>query len=378
MPVPIARKTLIYEWRRFLPAVAAVAFSGLLMTAQGALLLGIVSANSLYVSQSTADYWAGYPGTQSVELGRTVKARVLTSLYSEPLVSHIEPLLLGSGDWRAVGGNGGVSVTIIGIDTETGSAGLAKVVPAGLRSQLREPGAVVVDASDGDKLSSKPGDLAEVNGHAVRVVGLIDGLRGLGGVNVVGSLDTARVLDQTLPTDGAATYFLFDINTGDKSAGVIRRLNQRASADRFEIWPSGRLASMSTSYMLFDSGAGIAFIFATLIAATIGALITSQTLMAAVAGALPQYATLRALGVPFGELRTIVAEQAAWVGVSGLIISGVLSLLIALIAQVYKVPFVLDGIVILLASLVVLVVAVLACLLSIHRLRQADPASLLR
>ncbi|NLS18729.1 ABC transporter permease [Rhizobium sp. P40RR-XXII] len=378
MAVPIARKTLLYEWRRFLPAVAAVAFSGLLMTAQGALLLGIVSANSLYVSQSDANYWVGFPGTQSVELGRTVKVGVLMSLYSEPLVSHIEPLLLGSGDWRATGGNGGVSVTVVGVETQADSVGLARVVPAELRNQLREPGAVVVDASDSDKLSTRPGDLAEVNGHTVRVIGLIDGLRGLGGVNVVSSLDTARMLDPTLPDDGAATYFLFNVKAGSDPSAVIARLNRRASVERFEIWPSGQLASMSTNYMLFDSGAGIAFIFATLIAATIGALITSQTLMAAVAGALPQYATLRALGVPFGGLRTIVAEQAAWVGISGLIISGGLSLLIALIAQLYKVPFVLDGVVVLLASLVVLVVAILACLLAIHRLRQADPASLLR
>lgn len=378
MAVPIARKTLLYEWRRFLPAVAAVAFSGLLMTAQGALLLGIVSANSLYVSQSDANYWVGFPGTQSVELGRTVKVGVLMSLYSEPLVSHIEPLLLGSGDWRATGGNGGVSVTVVGVETQADSVGLARVVPAELRNQLREPGAVVVDASDSDKLSTRPGDLAEVNGHTVRVIGLIDGLRGLGGVNVVSSLDTARMLDPTLPDDGAATYFLFNVKAGSDPSAVIARLNRKASVERFEIWPSGQLASMSTNYMLFDSGAGIAFIFATLIAATIGALITSQTLMAAVAGALPQYATLRALGVPFGGLRTIVAEQAAWVGISGLIISGGLSLLIALITQLYKVPFVLDGVVVLLASLVVLVVAILACLLAIHRLRQADPASLLR
>lgn len=130
--------------------------------------------------------------------------------------------------------------------------------------------------------------------------------------------------------------------------------------------------------MLFDSGAGIAFVFATLIAATIGALITSQTLMAAVVGTIPQYATLRALGVPFSGLRKIVIEQAAWVGFSGLIINGVLSVAIGFIAMIYKVPFELDSAVIASASLVVLVVAILACLLAVHRLRQADPATLLR
>lgn len=378
MAVAIARKTLLYEWRRFLPAVAAVAFSGLLMTAQGALLLGIVSANSLYVTQSNASYWLGFPGTQSVELGRTVPASVLTNLYAEPAVSHVEPFLLGSGDWRGIHGGGGISVTVVGIDAQSDSIGLARVVPPNLRARLREPAAVVVDSADSDKLSIGAGDLAEVNGHTVHVIGFIDGLRGLGGVNVVGSLDTARILDQTLPADGGATYFLFNIGKESEQSRVLSHLNKRAPIERFEIWPAKELADMSTSYMLFDSGAGIAFVFATLIAATIGALITSQTLMAAVAGTIPQYATLRALGVPFSGLRKIVIEQAAWVGFSGLVINGVLSVAIGVIAMIYKVPFELDGAVLVSASLVVLVVAILACLLAIHRLRQADPATLLR
>ena len=378
MAVAIARKTLVYEWRRFLPAVAAVAFSGLLMTAQGALLLGIVGANSLYVTQSEAGYWLGFRGTQSVELGRTVPAGVLTSLYAEPAISHVEALLLGSGDWRGIHGGGGVSVTVVGIDTQSDGAGLARVVPPNLRNRLREPAAVAVDTADSDKLSIGPGDLAEVNGHTVHVIGFIDGLRGLGGVNVVGSLDTARILDQTLPADGGATYFLFNIASESEQSRVLSHLNERAPTERFEIWPARKLADMSTNYMLFDSGAGVAFVFATLIAATIGALITSQTLMAAVAGAILQYATLRALGVPFSGLRKIVIEQAAWVGFAGLIINAILSAAIAVIALIYKVPFELDGIVIASASLVVLVVAILACLLAIHRLRQADPATLLR
>ena len=374
MAVAIARKTLLYEWRRFLPAVAAVAFSGLLMTAQGALLLGIVSANSLYVTQSDASYWLGFPGTQSVELGRTVPAGVLTSLYAEPAISHVEPFLLGSGDWRGIHGGGGVSVTVVGIDVQSDSVGLARVVPTNMRNRLREPAAVVIDAADSDKLSIEPGDLAEVNGHTVHVIGFIDGLR----VNVVGSLDTARVLDQTLPADGGATYFLFNIAAESEQSRVLSHLNERAPIERFEIWAARKLADMSTSYMLFDSGAGIAFVFATLIAATIGALITSQTLMAAVAGTIPQYATLRALGVPFSGLRKIVMEQAAWVGFTGLIINGVLSAAIGFIALIYKVPFELNGVVIASASVVVLVVAILACLLAVSRLRQADPATLLR
>ncbi len=68
--IPLARKTLVHEWRRFVPAVFAVGFSGLLLMVQAALVLGIFGSAAVYVRASTADLWAGYPGTQSVNFGR--------------------------------------------------------------------------------------------------------------------------------------------------------------------------------------------------------------------------------------------------------------------------------------------------------------------
>ena len=53
----LARKTLIYEWRKFLPAALAVAFSGLLLLMMTALMLGIFSSAGVYVSRSAGDLW---------------------------------------------------------------------------------------------------------------------------------------------------------------------------------------------------------------------------------------------------------------------------------------------------------------------------------
>lgn len=378
MAISVARKTLLHEWRRFLPATVAIAFSGVLMTVQGALLLGIVGANGLYVTQSEADYWVGFPGTQSVDLGRSIPASAATNLYAERGISHVEPIFFGSGDWRGMHGGGGVSVTIIGIDTTADAEALARVIPASLRNELNEPGTVVVDIADGAKLSAKKEALAEINGHAIHVVGFIDGLRGLGGVNVVASKETARILDHNLPNDGGATYFLYSVKDGADARAIQTRLNSSSAVRHFEVWSAEELASMTTMYMLLDSGAGIAFIFATLIAVLIGAVITSQTLMAAVAGTVPQYATLRALGVPFHKLRLIVIEQAGWVGIFGFGISVVLSLAIAVAAAIYKVPFELRFSIVAAASSVVFLVAMVACILAVHRLRDTDPAMLLR
>ena len=64
--IALARKTLIYEWRRFVPSVFAVGFSGVLLAMQAALVLGIFGSAAIYVTASSADLWVGYPGTQSV------------------------------------------------------------------------------------------------------------------------------------------------------------------------------------------------------------------------------------------------------------------------------------------------------------------------
>ena len=39
--IALARKTLVHEWRRFIPSVFAVGFSGVLLAMQAALVLGI-------------------------------------------------------------------------------------------------------------------------------------------------------------------------------------------------------------------------------------------------------------------------------------------------------------------------------------------------
>lgn len=41
--IALARKTLIHEWRRFVPSVFAVGFSGVLLAMQAALVLGILA-----------------------------------------------------------------------------------------------------------------------------------------------------------------------------------------------------------------------------------------------------------------------------------------------------------------------------------------------
>ena len=58
---------------------------GLLLLMQTALMFGIFDSASVYISKSAADLWVGYPGTQSVELGRPIPRDTEVSLRWIPM-----------------------------------------------------------------------------------------------------------------------------------------------------------------------------------------------------------------------------------------------------------------------------------------------------
>ena len=195
--IALARKTLVHEWRRFVPSIFAVGFSGVLLAMQAALVLGIFGSAAVYVTASSADLWVGYPGTQSVNFGRNIGSDVEMRLRMDPDVAAVEPYIWLDGDWRARSGadgatGGGVSIYLSGVGTADSSIMFTKVLSSWQRQRLREPGAVIVDRADLGTLGTQEGGTAWINNHAVQIVAAVEGLRGLGGVNVLSSVATAR------------------------------------------------------------------------------------------------------------------------------------------------------------------------------------------
>jgi putative ABC transport system permease protein len=115
-----------------------------------------------------------------------------------------------------------------------------------------------------------------------------------------------------------------------------------------------------------------------LVVFAVGAVITSQTLMGAVAGSIREYATLHALGVAFGDLRRVVLQQAGWVGAGGLAIGGVLTAIVVVLARHRDVPVQLDFATVLACAALVMGIALVSGLAAVRALRHADPAMLLR
>ncbi|MGO4408600.1 MULTISPECIES: ABC transporter permease [unclassified Brevundimonas] len=372
----LALKTLIYDWPRFAPAVVAVAFSGLLVLLQAALILGIFSLSSVYVTRSAADLWVGFPGVQSLDLGRPIAGQAEPFIWMNPNVRRVEPFLWGSGAWRTQR-KGEVNVYIVGVDTQPNAMALSDVLSPDLRARVAEPDAVLVDQGDLRKFAARVGDVGEINGHRVRIVGSTKGLRGLGGVNVIASLSTTRTLDPSAGPDNQVAYFLAKLDNPRAGPNVARALNVAGAGRGFEALTSDSFARRTTRYWLTESGAGVAFVFGSLVALLVAVVITSQTLSAAVAGSIKEYAALRALGFSMSALRRIVLAQSAWVGCGGLIVAALLTVIMVAVARANAVPILLSAPMMVIAAALVILVALGSGLFALRRVGQADPATLL-
>lgn len=380
--IALARKTLVYEWRRFVPSVFAVGFAGVLLVMQAALVLGIFSSAAIYITASSADLWVGYPGTQSVNFGRNIGPDVEMRLRMDPDIRAVEPFVWVDGDWRsnqgAGQGAGAVSVYLSGISTAGTAMVFDRVIAPWQRKLLREPGAVIVDRADLGSLATQEGGTAWINNHRVRVVAAVDGLRGLGGVNVLASLESAHQIAGSSPSQGS-TYLLARVRKGVDNQAVKRRLGSEArSFGPHEVWTADSFAHRSQRYWMLDTGAGAGVLFMAIVVCLVAAVVTSQSLKSVVAGSVREYAVLNALGVSRAALGRVVVEQACWIGAAGLLLTTIASVALVSLAQVYRVPVALNLQAVLACAALVATLALLSGLGAMRVLLRTDPATLLR
>lgn len=376
--IALARKTLVYEWRRFVPVVLAVGFSGLMLVAQAALVLGIFGTAAIYVKASSADLWVGYPGTQSVNFGQSIDPDVAMRLRMAPDVLDVEPYEWVDGDWRAqASDSGSVSVYLSGVSVSDGAMMFDQLLGADMRARLREPGAVIVDEADLQTLGlNRDVSRAWINGKPVRVVGLLRGLRGLGGVNVLASVDTAREVKGE-PDVRGSTYYVARTRIAPEL--VQARLNDGTTAfGPYEVWTADQFASRSQRYWLLDTGAGMAVLFMALIVCLVGAVITNQSFAAVVAGSAREYATLNALGASRTALARVVIEQSCMVGGMGMVLAAVISSALLALAALYHVPVAMTPLVALACAVLVGLMSLLSSVMAVRVLWRTDPSLLLR
>ncbi|MBV9122864.1 MAG: peptide ABC transporter permease, partial [Planctomycetes bacterium] len=265
---------------------------------------------------------------------------------------------------------------IIGARLGDHSLGALRELTPELRQRLTEPGAVVVDQGELERLGIHGvGDVAEVTGRRVRVVGLVQGLKSLAGPYVFCSVETARPLLRLQPDPPQTTYLLARCRKPEDVPGVVERLRQYHNMATFS---SPEFSLRSRMHWLTKTKAGISLGCAAVLGLLVGAVVTSQTLYGATVASLREFAVLRALGIPRWRMGAMVLAQSFWVGVAGVglalpVTFGLAQLAEALGAKVLLPAWLLGS-----AGTLTMIMALLSGLAALRSLRLVEPAALLR
>jgi putative ABC transport system permease protein len=378
----LALATLIHEWRRYLAAVIALAFSGLLILAQVGMFTGIVKGATATVDRSRADILILPPTMESlINSGPSgLPARIQPQIYMNPEVVEVASWDGNGGRWNNVPKAGEKQVTqfvsVMMVDPRPGAVTLPTDYPEDVRVALLEPYSVVVDRSALKRLGVKVGEAATLRDKTVWVRGVVDGYPDINQVTVVVSRDTFRLLGM-METEDKTGPLMVRLSDPARAEAVRDQLNAVAGG-AYRAWTRTELAKANEGALMQEQIIGIFVGFSVFLGFLIGVGITSQTLRGAILANIKEFASLRALGVSMGSLRLIVLELSFWVGLVGLMATGVLTFLIYLLAKNGGLPmgFPLNWVV--LVSVLLMAISLASGLMALGVLKKSQPADLLR
>jgi putative ABC transport system permease protein len=381
----LALATLIYEWRRYLAAVVALAFSGLLVLAQVGMFTGIGKAFTATIDRSPADIMILPPKAESMMNSGGLPRRIMPLIYMNPEVIQVADLDGEGAMWGNIAKAPTAKksdkqkrewVQIMSIDPQPGAVTLPTDYPEAVRVALTEPFAIAIDQSALKRLGVELGDKATLNGKTVRVKAILTGYPNMMQPQITMSRDTLRLLGMA---SGSRRVGPLMVKIADPAqADRVRNELNAIAKGQFRAWTRSELASANETAMLKESIIGIMLGFSMFLGLLIGVGITSQTLRGAILANIKEFASLRALGVSMGSLRMIILELSFWVGIAGLLATAVLVTLVALLAGAGGVPMAFTPSFMILTAAFLLLIAMLSGLMALGILKKSQPADLLR
>jgi putative ABC transport system permease protein len=367
-------RALWHQRQRFLPAVLVVAFSALLIILQAGLLLGFFSLKSIPIDYAAADIWVAHPAVRSVDVSRPFPEKWLERVATQPEVVRTETLLM---TFLTLNKPDGQSETcmLIGSRLDGDALGAVSQLTPELRQRLTEPGTFVADETDLGSFG-RPGspDIAEAFGRRVRLVGRVQGVKGLGAAYLFCSLQTARMLCQGIRRD-EVSFLLVSCRSAQDAAGLARRLREQY---HMAVFTRDQFSLSTRWYWLTKTQAGTATAWTAALGLLVGTVITSQILYGATASYRREYAVLRSLGIPRWRMTLAVLGGSFWVGCAGIALAivgafGMVRIADALAIKVLLTPTLLAG-----GAAITIVMAFLSTLAALRAQRNIEPAELLR
>jgi putative ABC transport system permease protein len=160
---------------------------------------------------------------------------------------------------------------------------------------------------------------------------------------------------------------------------VVDRLNgEEMNNRRMLAFTSEEFSLRSRLHWLIMTKAGIALGYAAALGLLVGGVVTSQTLYAATAASMREYAVLRALGIPRWRMAASVVAQSFWVGLVGILLALPAAEVLGRFADWLGAKVLLPWWLLGASAVVTMLVALLSGLFALRSLRGMEPAMLLR
>ena len=377
----LALATLVYEWRRYLAAVIALAFCGMMVMALTGFFAGIIHADLATWERSRADIIILPPNVKSlVNNNASLPSRIKPLIYINPAVVNVEPITGNNAQWinHPKPGQKQIQnfVQTFGIDPTPGSVTIPTDYTEANRLALTEPYAVAVDASALAQLGVKLGDQASLNGHTVWVRTVLHDYASPERPVVILSVDTLRLIG--MEKDGIQGGPLMVKIADPKQADLVRDQLNASAHGAYKAQTLKEFNRANEAAVMSEQIIGILLVFLVVLAVLIGVGVTSQTLRGAILSNIREFASLRALGISMGSLRLIVMELSFWVGVVGIGTAILFTFGIAFAAGGVGLPIVVRLGTTLEVSILLLIIAVGSGAMAMGILKKSQPADLLR
>lgn len=375
MSLRMAWRMLVHEKARSLVSVLGVCFAVLLLFMQLGFFGSVLNGATMIYDALDFDLAVVSGRYTRMNQASSFTGRRLEQIAAQHDVEIVAPLYVGFARWTNAETRRPYSMMLIGFDPEDSVFRVAEIDAA--RPALRRPDTLLVDsASRAIYGPIDAGTRTELGGRTIEVLGpyaLGTGFLELG-IAVTSDISFERIIEQRTRDD--VSVGLISLRPGADAVQVAQELRERLAAD-VQVLTRRQLYRIDWREWVVTTSTGFIFGSGVVVAFLVGIVILYQTLAAQVLDHLAEYATLKAMGYPAASLTRLVLGQ-AWL-LAGLgFLPGMLAALwiYRVVRRAMLVPIEMSTGRVLLVLALTLGMSMLAGLVSVRKVRLADPADL--
>jgi putative ABC transport system permease protein len=380
----IALKMLMGDRAKYIGIIAGITFSALLISQQASIFCGLLLRTTAQIRDlADADIWVMDPGVEYIDELKPMTDSAVSNTRSVPGVAWAVRLYKGQARMKLEADQyfptgSYQQVIILGLDDAT-MVGAPREMILGKLSDLRRPDAVIMDIDGYEYLWPKEplrlGKEFEMNDHRAVLVGICRSSPTFQTFPVIYTR-YSQAMNYAAQERRVMSFVLAAPEEGVSATEVCRRIEAQTGLHAVT---REQFAWQTISYYLRRTGIPINFGITVFLGFVVGCAIAGQTFYTFTLENLPQFGSLKAMGVSNARLVGMVLVQALVVGFIGYGLGlGLAALFGEMTKTNTRLAFYMPWQVPVLTAGAVVLIMVLASLVSVRKVLVLEPAVVFR